>query len=180
MSKPIINIYWFKRDLRIFDNVPLQLSCDDEHPTLLVFLFEPELVNNLHYSERHWNFVQESILDINKNLKKYQTKIHCFDLNAIQFFKKISNRYKINKIFSHQETGIKITYKRDKDVSIYCKENGIKWHEEIRNGVFRGRSNRDNWIKDWNDYMKRKIINLKCNNTSFFNINDDLIKLKKN
>ena len=117
MSKPIINIYWFKRDLRIFDNVPFQLSCDEEHPTLLVFLFEPELVNNLHYSERHWNFVQESILDINKNLKKYQTKIHCFYLNAIQFFKKISNRYTINKIFSHQETGINITYKRDKDGS---------------------------------------------------------------
>ena len=179
MSKPIINIYWFKRDLRIIDNVPLQLSCDDEHPTLLIFLFEPELVNNVHYSERHWNFIKESILDINENLKKYKTKIHCFDLNAIQFFKKISNRYTINKIFSHQETGINITYKRDKDVSNYCKENDIKWHEEIRNGVFRGRSNRKNWIKDWNDYMKRKIINLKCNNTSFFNINDDLIKLKK-
>ena len=179
MSKPIINIYWFKRDLRIFDNVPLQLSCDNEHPTLLIFLFEPELVDNLHYSERHWNFIQDSILDINKNLKKYKTKIHCFDLNAIQFFKKISNKYTINKIFSHQETGINITYKRDKDVSNYCKENHIKWHEEIRNGVFRGRSNRDNWIKDWNDYMKRKIINLKCNTTSFFNIDDDLIKLKK-
>ena len=27
--------------------------------------------------------------------------------------------------------------------------------------------------------MKRKIINLKCNTTSFFNINDNLIKLKK-
>ena len=64
MSKPIINIYWFKRDLRIIDNVPLQLSCDDEHPTLLIFLFEPELVNNAHYSERHWNFIKESILDL--------------------------------------------------------------------------------------------------------------------
>ena len=60
MSKPIINIYWFKRDLRIFDNVPFQLSCDEEYPTLLIFLFEPELVNNAHHSERHWNFIKES------------------------------------------------------------------------------------------------------------------------
>ena len=42
MSKPIINLYWFKRDLRIIDNVPLQMSCDDEYPTLLFYLFEPD------------------------------------------------------------------------------------------------------------------------------------------
>ena len=49
MSKPVINLYWFKRDLRLVDNVPLQMSCDDEHPTLLFYLFEPELYENGHY-----------------------------------------------------------------------------------------------------------------------------------
>ena len=71
MLKPIINLYWFKRDLRLVDNVPLQMSCDDEHPTLLFYLFEPELYASGHYSERHWNFIKESIIDLNKQLKKY-------------------------------------------------------------------------------------------------------------
>ena len=69
MSKPVINLYWFKRDLRLVDNVPLQMSCDDEHPTLLFYLFEPELYASSHYSERHWNFIKESIIDLNKQLK---------------------------------------------------------------------------------------------------------------
>ena len=64
MSKPIINLYWFKRDLRIIDNVPLQMSCDEEVPTLLFYLFEPILFNDSHYSKRHWTFVKESIVDI--------------------------------------------------------------------------------------------------------------------
>ena len=70
MLKPIINLYWFKRDLRLVDNVPLQMSCDDEHPTLLFYLFEPKLHANGHYSERHWDFIKESIIDLNKQLKK--------------------------------------------------------------------------------------------------------------
>ena len=50
MLKPIINIYWFKRDLRLVDNVPLQMSCDEEHPTLLLYLFEPDFNTDAHHS----------------------------------------------------------------------------------------------------------------------------------
>ena len=56
MSKPIINLYWFKRDLRIIDNVPLQISCDDEYPTLLFYLFEPILLNDLHLFSKALDF----------------------------------------------------------------------------------------------------------------------------
>ena len=68
MLKPIINVYWFKRDLRLVDNVPLQMSCDEEHPTLLLYLFEPDFNNDAHHSDRHWNFIKESILDLNSRL----------------------------------------------------------------------------------------------------------------
>ena len=179
MSKPIINLYWFKRDLRIIDNVPLQISCDDEYPTLLFYLFEPMLLNDLHYSKRHWTFISESIVDINNELNKYKTKVHCYELDAINFLKKITKHYKVNKIFSHMETGLGITYNRDLEVSNFCKKNKIKWHEEIRNGVFRGRSNRDNWIRDWKNYMQQKIIDLDCDKNDFYNISDKLIKSKK-
>ena len=90
MSKPIINLYWFKRDLRIIDNVPLQISCDDEYPTLLFYLFEPILLNDLHHSQRHWTFITESINDLNNHLDKYKTKVHCYKLDAINFLKKVT------------------------------------------------------------------------------------------
>ena len=176
MSKPIINLYWFKRDLRIIDNVPLQISCDEECPTLLFYLFEPLLVNDSHYSKRHWTFVKESIVDINNSLNNYKTKVHCYELDAISFLKRVSKYFTINKIFSHAETGIDITYKRDLKVSHFCKKNKIKWHEEIRNGVFRGRSNRNNWINDWKNYMQRNIVDLDCDKNDFCNISDKLIK----
>ena len=176
MSKPIINLYWFKRDLRIIDNVPHQISCDDEYPTLLFYLFEPILLNDLHHSQRHWTFITESINDLNNHLDKYKTKVHCYKLDAINFLKKVTKYFKINKIFSHTETGIGITYKRDLEVSHFCKKNKIKWHEETRNGVFRGRSNRNNWINDWKNYMQQNIIDLDCDKNDFCNISDKLIK----
>ena len=179
MLKPIINLYWFKRDLRLVDNVPLQMSCDDEHPTLLLYLFEPELYANGHYSERHWNFIKESINDLNKQLKKYETKVHIYELNSIIYLKKIIKNFRVNKVYSHIETGIDLTYKRDIAVKQFCKKNGIEWIEKVRNGVFRGRKNRLNWIKDWNNYMKMNIVKLDCDNRDFYNLDDELIQTKE-
>lgn len=161
------------------DNVPLQMALDDEHPTLLFYLFEPKLYSENHYSERHWNFIKESITDLNTQLKKYETKIHVYRLNPVNFLKKIIKKYRVNKIYSHIETGIDFTYKRDIDVKKFCKKNVIEWVEEVRNGVFRGRKNRVNWIKDWNNYMKMNILELDCENNDFYNLDDELIQTKE-
>ena len=179
MLKPVINLYWFKRDLRLVDNVPIQKAFDDEHPVLLFYLIEPNFYTNGHYSERHWDFIKESIIDLNTQLKKYETKVHVYELNAIIYLKKILKKYRVNKIFSHIETGIDFTYKRDVEVKQFCKKNGIEWIEEVRNGVFRGRKNRINWIKDWNSYMRMNIIELDCEKSDFYNLNDELIQTKE-
>ena len=99
MLKPIINIYWFKRDLRLVDNVPLQMSCDEEHPTLLLYLFEPNFNTDPHHSERHRNFIKESILDLNTRLEKYKTKVHVYELNPIIYLKKIFLVLEIRYLF---------------------------------------------------------------------------------
>ena len=114
------------------------MAFDDEHPTLLFYLFEPKLYSDGHYSERHWNFIKESIIDLNKQLKKYETKIHIYELNPVNYLKKIIKKHRVNKIFSHIETGIDFTYKRDIEIKKFCKKNGIEWVEEVRNGVFGG------------------------------------------
>jgi deoxyribodipyrimidine photo-lyase len=38
-------------------------------------------------------------------------------------------------VYSHQETGLKITYERDKTFKRFCKNNLINWEENINNGI---------------------------------------------
>ncbi len=56
-----MNIVWFKRDLRLHDHEALFEALQDPSPLLLLYIFEPELIANEHYSERHWRFVWQSI-----------------------------------------------------------------------------------------------------------------------
>ena len=76
-SKPTIHVFWFKRDLRILDNEGLQNAIESNTPLLLLYIFEPSLEKNPHYHKRHWNFIAQSIENLNQELNPYKTKIHC-------------------------------------------------------------------------------------------------------
>lgn len=82
-------------------------------PCLLIYLFEPSLMCAPQSSARHWRFVYESIEDINTQLKPYQGRLYYWVEEAIDLFEKLSNRFEVNAVYSHQETGLNITYQRD-------------------------------------------------------------------
>jgi len=155
--KQTINIFWFKRDLRTLDNSALERAVKENNRLLLIFTFDDALLNDKHYTTRHHNFINESLYDLNLFFKKYGCKVHTFETNIISLFEKLKSKFSIEKVFSHMETGLKSSYDRDLKFKKYCKNNNIEWIEDINNGVFRKLQSRDNWILNWNNYMKKKI-----------------------
>lgn len=153
MQKKQINVVWFKRDLRLQDNEAIFNAVKTATPTLLLYVFEKSLENDPHYSQRHWNFIKQSLVDINKQLKKLNTHVLAVSSEVAHVFNTLQEIYKIDSVFSHQETGLKITYERDKTFKRFCKNNQINWVENINNGIFRGLKNRTDWVSKWEKYM---------------------------
>lgn len=169
MKEPI-NIFWFKRDLRLLDNGPLNNAVSQKEKLLLIYCFEPSLKKNRHYSTKHWNFIKESINDLNIFLKNIDTHIHTYNKEITDVLKEIQEKFIVKKIFSHNETGLNVTFERDILLKEFCQNNSIQWEEEINNGVFRGLKNRKNWIKKWRDHMKSPVVLFKGEKNDFINI----------
>ncbi|MBX2870351.1 MAG: DNA photolyase family protein [Acidiferrobacterales bacterium] len=153
-DKPKINIVWFKRDLRLSDHEPLKLAQDSGLPILLLYVFEPELLNDAHYSERHWRFVTESLLDMNRRLPG---KVSVANDEIVNVLNKISNHYQIDCLFSHEETGLANTYQRDKAVARWAGNQKVNWCERQTGAVIRPCNNRDDWDKQWKSVMRAEI-----------------------
>jgi deoxyribodipyrimidine photo-lyase len=148
-----MKIVWFKRDLRLFDNEALFRAIASDGPTLLLYIFEPSLLNDHHYSHRHFDFIKQSLEELQKQLKPYQTEILILESEVVDAFEKINQMQPVSIIYSHQETGIQLTFNRDKAVMAFCKKHKIVWNEYITNGVKRGLSNRATWKDDWCEFM---------------------------
>ena len=164
-----INVVWLKRDLRLQDNEAISNALQAGKPTLLLYVFENSLINDPHYDERHWNFIKESIVDLNNQLSPYNTKILSVTSEVITVFNQLLNTFKIDTVFSHQETGLLVTYNRDKDFARYCWNNSIQWKENNNNGVLRGLLNRANWLEKWENYMNAPQIKNQFSETQFLN-----------
>ena len=156
MNKEKINLIWLKRDIRLHDNEAISSAIKSGKRFLIFYAFEKILLHDLHYNERHWDFIKQSIVDINKELIGYKSKVLSVSSDIIGLCNQIQNFYAIDTVYSHIETGILTTYVRDKGFKRYCRNNNINWKENINNGVQRGLLHREKWYEDWECYMQKK------------------------
>lgn len=152
MKQPI-NIVWFKRDLRFTDHEPLQLAQQQDIPVLLVYFFEPSVMQYDDSDVRHWRFVYESIQEMQQKLQDLNAQIYCIHGEVLPVLEKLADSYAIQHIYSHQEIGNKCTYDRDKLVQDFCGRNAIKWQESQMHGVIRKLKSRSTWDKRWMETM---------------------------
>jgi len=156
VNKTNCNIVWFKRDLRIIDNAPLNAAIENGNPCFLIFVFEPGVCQLPDWSIRHWQFIYHSIIDLNKKLSN--CKIVCCYGEVKIIFEEIIKHHSIIKIFSHEEVGNAFTFQRDKELKNFCKQKNIELTEFPTNAVVRGLKNRDNWTNNWKKRMSEPII----------------------
>lgn len=152
-----IHIVWLKRDLRLKDHPPLYYALKSKRRVLMVYVFEDLLYKDPHHSPRHFDFIKESLQDLNDELKAFNSKIFSTKGDVVQIFESIAKKYLIEKIWAHQETGVSLTYKRDISVDQWCKKNNIEFEEKLQQGVFRGIKNRLHWLKSWETLMNQPI-----------------------
>ena len=78
MKKKAVNIVWLKRDLRFTDHEPLYLAQQEDIPFLLLYFFEPSVMNYDDSDVRHWRFIYESIQEMQSKLAAISAKLYFF------------------------------------------------------------------------------------------------------
>ena len=148
--KETLNIVWLKRDLRLQDHLPFfEVENNTKCNYLPIYIFEPSAMSYPDCSLRHLQFVYHSILEMNTVLAAFNRKVHILHGEALDIFNFLIESFDIQNVYSYQESGLKATWDRDKNVSALFKCHGIKWKEFQRDGIIRGIKNRVNWDKNW-------------------------------
>jgi deoxyribodipyrimidine photo-lyase len=97
-----INLVWFKRDIRLADNPPLQKAIADSieknKAIILLYVFEDILLHDPHYTLRHWRFVYQSLLEMANHLPN--KALWLAHGNALEAIANIHQKFSIENIYS--------------------------------------------------------------------------------
>ncbi|ANQ48675.2 deoxyribodipyrimidine photo-lyase [Flammeovirga sp. MY04] len=159
MKNEAINIVWLKRDLRTQDHEPLRKAEESILPYLIIYIFEPSITSYKDTSQRHLQFVYHSIQNMNNILLHFNHKVHMMYGEANDVFSYLLYNYSVKNVFSYQESGINITYSRDKKIKNLFRYSSVMWHEFQKDGVIRGIDNRIDWDDQWKITMNQNVIN---------------------
>ncbi|MFC6859691.1 cryptochrome/photolyase family protein [Zunongwangia atlantica] len=116
MSKDKINIFWFRRDLRLDDNVGFLAALKEKHPVLPIFIFDPEILDSLPEDDARVTFIFETLQDMRSELQdNHSSSLAMYHGKPEEVFKKLLKDYNVGKVFTNRDYE---PYAKDRDEKI--------------------------------------------------------------
>lgn len=122
-----INIFWFRRDLRLEDNAALYYALKSEYRVLPIFIFDAAILEKLEdKSDARVEFIHNSISDLNTNLSRFNSGIYCKYGAVIDVFRELMNTNSIKTVFTNHDYE-PYAKKRDESVKALLGSKSIKF-----------------------------------------------------
>ena len=117
-------IFWFRRDLRLEDNVGLFHALADQHPVLPIFIFDSNILENLQPDDARVSFIHETLQQIRKELQKqHQSSIALYYGDPIEIFSNLIQNYSIETVYTNHDYEPYATERDDKIKSLLHSNN---------------------------------------------------------
>ena len=118
-----------------------------------LYILEPKLWQQRDLSYRHYGFLTEALNDLESQLRELGMDLSIIVGETLPALDEINDKYQIDGIFAHQETGNNWTFQRDNSVRAWARQHNIPFNEFQSNGVVRNLGSRDGWSQLWKKAM---------------------------
>ena len=123
--KSKISVFWFRRDLRVEDNVGLYHALQSDHPVLPIFIFETDILDKLESKhDRRVDYIHQALSAIDEQLKAYNSALKTYHGNPLEVFKSLLEEYDIQSVFCNRDYEPQ-AIERDASIFYYLQERNI-------------------------------------------------------
>lgn len=104
MSKQEISIFWFRRDLRLEDNVGLYQALQSKFPVIPLFIFDDAILESLPKNDARVGFIHDSLSKINTQLQEIGSSLLVKKEKLLMFGKRLLKSLRSRKFSSTKIT----------------------------------------------------------------------------
>jgi len=120
-----INVFWFRRDLRLEDNRALEEALNSGLPVLPVFIFDKNIIEELPEDDPRISFIYDTLSKINRELAKQGSRVHVLSGDPVTAWEELAGTYEINSVYINRDYE-PYAVQRDSLVEALLEKRGIR------------------------------------------------------
>ena len=99
-----INIFWFRRDLRLNDNAGLYHALKSGKPVLPIFIFDENILNDLEdHSDARVTFLHDTLSEMKAELENLGSTLHVSYGKPMDVWADLTARFDIETVFTNRD-----------------------------------------------------------------------------
>jgi len=139
-----INVYWFRRDLRLHDNAGLYSALKSGLPVLPLFIFDSGILEKLEAEDdARVGFIYDEISRIHNSLRENGAGLFVIKGKPVDVFRKLIEDYHVNEVFCNRDYE-PYAKRRDKELAEFLKKHGISFTSLKDQVIFEGKETLNN------------------------------------
>ena len=122
-----VSIFWFRRDLRLHDNVALFNALKSGEKVLPIFIFDTSILEKLPKNDARVSFIIKELKSMNEHLKSFDASIDILHGKPIEVFESLIKKYQIASVFTNQDYE-PYAIRRDQEILELLKSENINFN----------------------------------------------------
>ena len=103
MSKQQVSFFWFRRDLRLEDNVGLFHALKSKYTVIPLFIFDDAILDSLPYNDPRVGFIYENLSKINTQLLKIESALLVKKGKTLAVWELLLTEFDIKEVFFNKD-----------------------------------------------------------------------------
>ena len=123
-----VNIFWFRRDLRVDDNHGFFKALNAGLPVVPVFIFDPAILSQFpNPNDPRLTFIHRCLTDLDREFRKFNSSLQVYVSSPEVVFGQLASKYPIHSVFTNTDYE-PAAIVCDQKVAQILQNKGIEFH----------------------------------------------------
>ena len=118
------SVFWFRRDLRLVDNLGLNAALLSGLKVIPIFIFDTEIINKLEKNDLRIKMIHAALVKLNDAMLGNRCNVGMYLGNPKAVFESLLKSYKIKSVFTNRDYE-PYAIKRDKSIKSFLEKKNI-------------------------------------------------------
>ena len=124
-----LRVFWFRRDMRLEDNVGLYEALSGEYPVMPLFIFDKHILDELPKDDARVTFIHNELQKMRSHLQDhFGSSIATYHDTPEKVFEQLMQDYNIKGVYTNRDYE-PYAQKRDAKINALLAKNGIEFHD---------------------------------------------------